>query len=125
MKKIILITFFMFVSFAHASNWVLVTESVSGESFFVDKQSIVYSGNEVSYWQKVNYTTRSKKGDLSSKENWSVNCRTRESNLTYLITYSDVNNNGTMTDSFKVPTDWRPVSPDSVSSTILKFVCKR
>ena len=124
MKKLIILFLFLPV-FANASNWILVSKSTDGDSYYLDSQSIMYNGNEVSYWAKVNYKSRNKFGDLSSKEQWAINCRTRESNLLYMNSYSDFDNRGTTTGSYKAPADWRPIAPDSIAEEILKFVCKK
>ena len=126
MKKLLpLLLVSLFPLIANASNWIMISKNNSGDSYFVDKQSFVFSGNEVTYWVKVNNSARNKFGDLSSKEQWTVNCRTRESNLLYMVTYSDFDNQGKNTGSIKSPIDWRPILPDSVGEEVFKFVCRR
>ena len=123
--KIIIIAILLFPVIANASNWMFVSKSTVGESYFIDTQSMMFNGNEVSFWAKVNYKVRNKYGDLSSKEQWTMNCRTKESNLMYMTSYSDFDNRGKINGSYKVPVDWSPIPPDTTAEEILKFVCKK
>jgi len=125
MKKVIFIL--LLITFPHlifASNWTYVTKNRSGDEFFVETTSIRRSGNEVTYWQKLNYAKRSEFGHLSSKTLYVVNCRTSENALTYLITYSDLDNNGSITSSGKTNIEWTPIPPDSAFASVQRFVCK-
>jgi len=126
MRKLLLI-FLMFPLLTQASNWVFIGESISNNKFFIDTQSIQRSGDSVTFWDRTNFSSRDKHGDLSYKANYTINCRTRESILRFLMTYDDLNNNGKMTGS--IPADpkaiWEPIPPDSAFESEMKFVCKR
>lgn len=126
MKKFFLIVL-MIPCLASASNWVLISKTVDGTTFSIDTQSIQRSGDSVTYWYRSNYSSRDEDGDLSSKVNRTTNCRTREVISRYFMFYDDINNNGKQTSSFAAPssTIWKPISPDSVDESIMKFVCKR
>jgi hypothetical protein len=112
---------------AIASNWVLVDKNSGGTTFFIDTQSIQRSGDSVTFWEKANRLSRSNNGDLSSKINLTINCRTRELISRYFIFYDDINNQGKITSSFAALASekWEPIPPDSVSEEEMKFVCKR
>lgn len=126
MKKIVFLFGILFCSSGFAqSNWVFVTRGeTSGNTFFVDVNSIQRSGDSVTFWSITNYTVRTKRGDLSDKAQSTVNCRTRETILRWLITYDDQDNMGKMTSSFAANDSWRPIAPDSNADVTRLFVCK-
>ncbi len=112
-------------SLAIAANWVFITTSVEGHSFFVDTQSIQKSGNSVTYWEKANYLDRDRGGNLSAKIQFTTNCARRERIMRYSFFYDDTNNQGKMTVSGPATSSqWIPVSPESISESIMKFVCR-
>lgn len=124
MKKIILLTLFV-PTLVLSATWDLVTTSNSGNKFYVDRESITRNGNEVTYWSRVNLSKRHEEGYLSTKENWVKNCRTKEDNLKHIILFSDFDNLGKVIRQHNYPVDdWKPVSPNSVGSDLMKFVCK-
>ena len=124
MKKLLLLMLLV-SNMAFGATWHMVTTSISGDQFYVEKESITRNGNEVNYWIRVNLAKRDKSGYLSTKENYVVNCKTREQQIKYLILFSDFNNKGSIIDQFNYSKiDWRPISPDSVINTIFQYVCK-
>ena len=126
MRKIILLFGFLFCSSVLAqSNWIYVGDSTNDHKIFIDRNSIQRSGDSVTYWEKVNYPVRDTLGNLSTKTQWTINCRTREEILRYIIAYDDLDNNGKVTTSGDPKESWRPISPDSVGEQSYLFVCKR
>lgn len=110
---------------AHASKWNFIARNVDDWDYFVDSQSRVFNGNEVSFWTIVNFSSRNQFGDLSNKANQTINCRTRELRLDYLMAYSDFDAKGKMTGDFKATQEWKPIPPDTVNAKLLSFVCKK
>ena len=124
MKKLLLI--FFFPTFAFGASWNIVAKSIDGNTFYIEKESILRNGNEVNYWMRVNLGKRHKEGYLSTKENYVVNCRTRDEKLKNLILFSDFDNKGTVINQFNyLKEEWKPLSPDSIGDDIMKFVCKK
>jgi hypothetical protein len=124
MRKLIFLIVFMPL-IAHASKWTFITKNVDGWDYYIDSQSRVLNGNEVSFWTIVNFDSRNQFGDLSNKVNQTINCRTRELRLDFFISYSDFDAKGSMTRNFKVPQEWNPIPPDTVNAKLLNFVCKK
>jgi len=124
MKKLLL-AILMFPLLAHASNWVLVSTTTTGDKFKVDTTSIVRNGNEVTYWEIMNYAKRSADGELSAKDQVAVNCLTKEFSTKYIQLFSDYDARGTMINTFKASGTWSPIPPDTAIETVMKFVCKR
>ena len=127
MKKILLIAVYLLINFnCYAnSNWIYVAKSMDDENnFFIDINSTQKQGDSITFWILNNYKERDKFGDLSSKVQQTINCRTREIIHRYFFYYDDINNNGRLTNSNGLSSSWYPISPDSVNWTIFKFICK-
>jgi hypothetical protein len=124
--KFLLIIFSLIVNMnAYAdSNWVYISTSNTNDVFFIDKNSIQTNGDSKTYWQQTNYGKRDKFGDLSSKAQSTINCRTREIINRYLMTYDDIKNMGRMTSSFDTKDSWMPIPPDTVNWNLFEYVCK-
>ena len=122
-----LFTIFAFIVSINAyanSNWVHITNSNTGDVFFIDKNSIQKSGDSTTYWRQTNFPKRDKYGHLSSKTQSTINCRTREIINRYIMVYDDINNKGKLTYSFDPKDSWEPIAPDTVNWTFLENVCK-
>jgi hypothetical protein len=78
------------------ANWSFVDKK-SGDSYFIDINSLKKTGNSVTYWMKVNFNKRDKAGNLSTKLLMSVNCRTRENTVREITTYDDEDARGLIT----------------------------
>ncbi len=124
MKTLITILFLLTPIFSYASRWVETGRTITAQ-FYVDTQSIQRNGNLVTFWERRNYVQRNKFGDLSTKANLVINCRTRESKLLFLITYDDFDNSGKVTTNTTVNQEWQPIAPDTIEESTMKFVCKR
>jgi len=125
MRKIILLFGFFFCSSVLAqSNWIYIGTNRKDVTYFVDRNSIQRSGDSVTYWVKNSFPVRDPDGNLSSKIQWSINCRTREYIMRYGIFYDDLDNKGEITASGVPKPSWRPLSPDSMMEAIYRFVCK-
>lgn len=124
MKRILFLFLFIFPIYGWASNWVYIGQNSSQTSFFIDVQSISSNGNERTFWYRHNLSTRGKWGDLSSKINATINCRVRDFKLNFFMTYSDVNNQGNLIDSFKGTQGYEPIPPDSMYELMMSVVCK-
>ncbi len=112
-------------SLAIAANWVFIAKSVGGTSFFVDTQSMQKSGNSVTSWEKANYSDRDSNGSLSAKIQFTTNCARRERIMRYSFYYDDTDNLGKTTVSGPATnSQWIPVPPESISESIMKFVCR-
>jgi uncharacterized FlaG/YvyC family protein len=110
-------------SLAIAANWVFISTSVGGTSYFVDTQSMQKSGHSVTYWEKVNYFDRDEYGNLSSKVQNTINCARREVIRRYSFYYDDTNNQGKITISGpNTNTQWMQIPSESVAESIMKFV---
>ena len=125
MNKILIIFVFFIVSNVYAnSNWQRIGESATGDVFFVDRNSYQKSGDSITFWGIINYTNRDQYGNLSSKIQQTINCRTRETIDRFLMIYDDINAKGKLTSSFEAKDKWTPIPPDTVNWSIFLHVCK-
>ena len=126
MKKLLFVIFFKIAFNSNAqSNWVFVSSNTVQYDYFVYKSSFQTQGDSFTFWVRTNYQKRDKFGDLSSKIQYTINCRTREFIMRYSMYYDDKDNNGQLTTSGNPSNpSWNPVSPDSVVWSVYKFVCK-
>ena len=126
MKTFLLVVMSVIVSVnAYAtSNWVYLTTSVAGWDFFIDKNSMQKSGDSITYWELVNFGQRNEYGNLSAKTQHTINCRTRETIMRYLMLYDDINNTGKLTHSGGATDSWKPIAPDTLNWDKFQFTCK-
>lgn len=128
MKRLCLIILFLLISIpkiAYSANWIKVATSSRGDTLFVDALSIQRDGNVVTFWTKTNYATRTQYGDLSSKVQESINCKSRENKRMFSMYYDDFDNQGKVTSSGKVADQsWNPIPPETINDAIRRFVCK-
>lgn len=125
MKKLLILPILLFSlsSFA-SSKWDFVTANMDGDMYYIDVNSYQKSGDLITYWRFRNYGGRDEVGDLSSKSQYTINCRKREIIGRYLITYDDLNNNGKITASFALKNSWMPIPPDTIFWEFMKYICK-
>ena len=127
MRKIILSFLILFSAFDiyASSQWVFIGTDSEGDTFFVDQNSIQKNGDSSTHWVITNYSKRDVDGDLSSKIQQTINCRTRESINRFLIFYDDIDNKGKITSNFVSKSGWRPIPPDTKNWAIHNFVCSK
>jgi hypothetical protein len=106
-----------------SSRWTPVSQNNSGDIFFVDENSIQISGDVMTFWYRVNFKQRDKFGNLSSKIQISINCKTRERASRFALFYEELNNNGKVTFNSVGKNQWDPIPPESTTYHMFSFVC--
>lgn len=102
---------------AFASNWLLVSERESGESEYIDADTIRRNGSTVWFWEK-----SVESYGKYSKSYWSGDCNARSIRLREFYEYTA---SGNIIRSF-TPGDYgtlRRVVPDSVGEALLERAC--
>ena len=127
MKFFLIVIFsILSTSFAYAnSDWRYITSTVDGDQFLIDQNSILKQGDSVTFWYRRNFSIRDKFGNLSSKVQKTINCRTRDGILRFMLIYDDVNNMGKLTNSYNPNDSWEPIPPDTIFWRFLLHVCSR
>ena len=125
MKKLLVLIFSILISFNSYGEWMKVTESVDGDGFYIDIDTIKEHDGRVYYWRLRDFLKPSEGGMLSGATYIEGDCKiSRIKSLSYSVHYQSmgrgegeqslpIGNNG----------DWRYPSPDDVEKTILDFVC--
>jgi hypothetical protein len=122
---ILALQFFMVTTVNANSNWLYIGESIDGSNFYIEQNSMQRSGDSLTFWLRLNYAQRETNGNYSSKVQYTINCRTSEMIMRYLMFYDDLNNFGKLTASFSaINAKWKPIAPDSMDSVMLRSVCK-
>ncbi len=118
-------SFVLIPTLASAATWLLAaTGSSSGNAFYIDTESVQISGNSRTFWVKGNYAERDRFGNLSSKNQYTINCARRESITRWITTFDDSDNNGRVTASFETRTaSWAPIAPNSIDDALRDTVC--
>ncbi len=110
---------------SHAQEWYKIVSSEKGDVYYIDLKSIIRIGDIVNYSSKGNYGEPTRYGDLSSLGNYRVNCTTKQSIIGLTYFYSEADNGGETSMVFPKNQNWRPVIPDTINASLMKFVCKR
>jgi hypothetical protein len=110
---------------ASAATWLLAaTGSSSGNTYYIDTESVQISGDSRTFWVKGNYTQRDRFGTLSSRNQYTINCARRELITRWLTTFDDSDNNGRVTFNSGTPTaSWAPIAPSSIDDALRDSVC--
>lgn len=114
---------------AQASEWVSLTADQQGQrTYFVDVTSIKVAEDIRHVWSKMIFVPQSERGvgDNSNKwvteklTYWAFNCH----NETFRFEASTIYYADSTNDSGLIPDfPWTPVTPDTVTSTLMQFVC--
>lgn len=105
------------------SSWVVVGETNEIE-FSIDTKSIQKSGDSITFWTRRNYATRQKDGSLSTRDQLTINCRTRDRTFRLMQTFDGSNNTGKILNTFESDGKWQPIPPDTIIWRYYEFVCK-
>jgi hypothetical protein len=126
MKNLIFVCGIIFSSCVFGSSqWINIAKNNDQDTFFIDMNSLQRSGNSVTFWVRSNYGRRSPYGDLSTKSQITINCRTRDFITRWFMAWDDIDNNGKNTSSLAPKDSWTPIAPDTVSSFYYETVCRR
>ena len=102
-----------------------MTESVSGDTYYVDFKRIRKHGGFVYWWELTDYLKPTRDGDLSSKVYLQGDCKLfRNKGLSYSF-HEEPMGGGTGTADNVPDKDWDYPSPTSSGESILKSVCSR
>ncbi len=128
---------FMLYAFsaAEGASWVSLISDSEGNQWYVDSESITHSSvDTVKAWEKTVYSEKEKAKEISQhdptysdlKESTFLseyNCITKERRI---LAFADYDSQGGEIYADKISTtEWRPISPESVSEALYQFVCEK
>ena len=119
------LTFTVMFSSPSFADWKKVSESVDGDTFYVDFERIRKHGGYVYFWRLSDYLKPTKYGDLSSKVYNQGDCKSfRRKGLSYSF-HKEPMGGGTGDSISPKNPEWKYPSPESSSEEILKSVCSK
>ena len=122
MKKLLLLTLLCFSINGFAFNWKKVTESVMGDSVYVDVDNIKKRNGIVYYWQLADYLEPTSGGTNSSISKYRVNCVEEKQTWLNATWYSQSMGKGRITGESNLNEIQYP-KPNSVGYSVMKFAC--
>ena len=108
------------------AQWVLVGESSSGATVYVDTDTIRRNGDRVTMWELLDYKTMitfGGKSFLSIKELSEYDCAGERHRVNSLVEYSGNMGKSTVVYSDSDEGTWIPLVPRSVDQTLWEFAC--
>jgi hypothetical protein len=115
----------MVPTLASGAKWVSVGENDSGDTYFVDLDSVQSSGDSKTFWYRANWAQRDRLQNLSVKVQVTINCAQREIVNRWMIGYEDHNNKGKVNfdGTASSVSNWQPIPPDTLFDLIRVRVC--
>jgi hypothetical protein len=111
---------------ANASNWKTVSVSDTGDTRYVDVDSLITEKNTINFWVLTEYA-KSQISDSkifkSSKDKLVVNCITKEFGMLLRIDYEKPKGNGEVVNFSRYSGQLDAVAPGTVGETLLNFSC--
>ena len=125
MKKLLILLFSLLISFNSYGEWEVVSETVNGDTFYIDKDTIKYHGGYVYWWDMGDfvkpYDSFMVEGVMSQKTYSEGDCgQVRYQNLRVISFKEPMGEGDGMDDLNGV---WGYPPPDTVDGFILNYVC--
>ena len=127
MKKItiLLVLIFIFLlSTKSWGDWNYVTESVSGNKYYYDKDRIIKSGKFIYFWELTDYIKPTGSGDLSTTTYIELDCSVLRYKWLKLQFYNKSLGEGEMTTDMTPPDNWLNLQPKSLIESMYKKICE-
>ena len=126
MKKIIILLVIIFIfifSTTSWGDWNFVTESVSGNKYYYDKDRIRKNGKFIYFWELLDYIKPTGSGDLSTITHIELDCSILRYKWLKLQFYNKSLGEGEMTTDMTTPDQWLNLQPNSLIESMYKKVC--
>ena len=125
-SKILIISIFLYI-FSVANcfaeyNWKKIGSNIDGDVSYVDLSSIKKVGNNIFYFNLMDYLKPTNQGDLSAKNYFEVNCLDLSFRYIKDFYYKEPMGNGEYT-IFDEIGDWNNNAKGSIGEDARKFVC--
>ena len=122
MKKLTILLFSIFISFNSYGEWTKVTETVLGDTFYIEKDRIKEHNGYVYYWRLIDYLKPDSFGDMSSKVYTQGDCGVNRIKYLSLIFYKQPMGKGE-DEHNPLNTEWKYPLPDSAMESLLDYAC--
>jgi len=125
-SKILIISIFLYIlSVANCFaeyNWKKIGSNIEGDVSYVDLSSIKKVGNNIFYFNLMDYIKPTNQGDLSAKNYFEVNCLDLSFRYIKDFYYKEPMGNGEYT-IFDEIGEWENNTKGSIGDKVRKFVC--
>ena len=115
MNKLLLIILLALISTSAMAEWTQVAGGDNG-NLYVDRSTVRKNGNKAKIWGLIDYSSERHYGDksyLSSKSLVEYDCTEETGRVLYSTYHSEAQGFGNLIFTIDIPTQWRPVPPDS------------
>ena len=127
MKKItiLLVIIFTFLfSTTSWGEWSYVTESVSGNKYFYDKDRVRKSGKYIYFWELQDFLKPNKYGNLSGTQYVQLDCSIFRYKSLSIKTYKNLKGEGREVMNFDPTDKWNYPKPNSIPEIVSNKVCE-
>jgi hypothetical protein len=125
MKKLLIIFLLLTTSSTWAA-WTLVSSNAdSGDTFYIDVETIRKDGNLRKVWELMDLRQPSNGGAKSRRVRTEYDCKEERTRVLSLDVFSENMGKGKVLASFTEIEKWADIPPGTVSENLLKAVCKK
>ena len=122
MKKLLVLLFSILISFNSYGGWTKVAESVGGNSYHLDLDSIKKVGGYIYYWKWDDYLKPDNYGTMGAIVYEQLDCKLNRINALSVIFYDNPMLKG-QGEPYTPPVNWVYQRPGSVGKMILDYIC--
>lgn len=124
MKKLLIAFLLLVFSPIYANGWLQFEKNADGSmTHFIDTRSIEGATTK-RVWTYTNFTYPANGGILSYKNLWELDCKKKVVRYLHHAEFREKNLAGPPVTYWDGVSPWTHISPDSVSSTLKKIVCR-
>lgn len=129
MKHLLITSLLSLFCFAAHAEWIEITKSVTGDTYYVDPATKKRKGNIVRMWDFVVLAkpalTMDNKPYSSEKTHLAYNCDEDTFQILYIAGYPDKRGESSVLFVMGTPSRWQSIVPNSTLDARLKFACDR
>ncbi len=107
------------------AEWVFISESIGDDKSYIDPQTIKKDGNFRRAWVVTDYKTKRRNGVRSFRALTEVDCTGRRLRILSYTSHSEPMATGGVMGSGKPKPQWAKITPGTLGSNMLKYVCRK
>lgn len=107
------------------AEWVFISESIGDDRSYIDAQIIKKDGNFRRAWVVTDYKVKRKNGVRSFRALTEVDCKGKRLRILSYSSHSEPMATGGVMGTGKPKPQWAKITPGTLGSNMLKYVCKK